>query len=44
VEVLATKDQINKFKASFSTLYTKSIDEKAFFLLMGDSLPSYVGR
>ena len=44
VETFATKDQISRFKADFNTLYTKSVDERAFYALLGDSLPAYVGR
>jgi hypothetical protein len=44
VEVLATKEQINKFIADFNTICTKSVDQKAYNLLMGKALPTYVGR
>jgi|LauGreDrversion4_2_1035121.scaffolds.fasta_scaffold226110_1 hypothetical protein len=44
VETIATKEQISRFQAEFNTPHTKLVDQKAFFLLLGDSLPAYVGR
>jgi len=44
VETIATSVQIERFKNDFNTTYTSFVDKKSFYHLMGDNLPSYIGR